>query len=110
MNRDSNGRQCQRDRSVVNAALRGEMARAETDDAVVHRSGAIRAILDQMRLVAPTGATVLLLGETGVGKEVFAEAIHRASPRRCRPLIRVNCGAIPASLMERELFGHERGA
>jgi transcriptional regulator with GAF, ATPase, and Fis domain len=70
----------------------------------------MRTALEHVDLVAPTNATVLLLGETGVGKEVLAEAIHRASPRRDRPMIRVNCGAIPATLIEAELFGHERGA
>jgi transcriptional regulator with GAF, ATPase, and Fis domain len=79
-------------------------------DAIVYRSEAIRAVLDQIGVVAPTTATVLLLGETGVGKELFAEAIHHASPRRRRPMIRVNCAAIPSTLIERELFGHERGA
>ena len=81
-----------------------------TDGAVVYNSDAIRAILDQVHMVAPTSATVLLLGETGVGKEVFAQAIHDASPRRHLPMVRVNCAAIPATLIERELFGHERGA
>jgi len=65
------------------------------------------AKLDQ---VARTPATVLLLGETGVGKELFAEALHHLSPRRQRPMVRVNCGAIPDELVENELFGHERGA
>ena len=64
----------------------------------------------QLHHVAPTGATVLLLGETGVGKELFAQAIHDASPRRRLPMILVNCAAIPATLIESELFGHERGA
>jgi transcriptional regulator with GAF, ATPase, and Fis domain len=60
--------------------------------------------------VAPTNATVLLLGETGVGKEVLAQAIHRASPRRGQAMVRVNCAAIPTTLIESEMFGHERGA
>jgi transcriptional regulator with GAF, ATPase, and Fis domain len=63
-----------------------------------------------MHLVAPTSSTVLLLGETGVGKELFAQAIHDASPRRHQPMIRVSCAAIPPTLIESELFGHERGA
>ena len=86
------------------------MTALQTDGAVVYRSHAIRAVLDQVHMVAPTNATVLLLGETGVGKEVFAQAIHDASPRRRLPMIRVSCAAIPATLIERELFGHERGA
>jgi transcriptional regulator with GAF, ATPase, and Fis domain len=63
-----------------------------------------------MNQVAPTSATVLLLGETGCGKEVFAQAIHDRSPRSRRPMVRVNCGAIPTALLESELFGRERGA
>ena len=70
----------------------------------------MRAVLEQIKLVAPTPATVLLLGETGTGKELLAKAIHDLSPRRHRPMIRVNCGAIPAALIESELFGRERGA
>jgi formate hydrogenlyase transcriptional activator len=77
---------------------------------VVCRSEAMRSVLAEAHVVAPTNATVLLLGETGVGKEVLAQAIHEASPRRPRPMIRVSCGAIPATLIESELFGHERGA
>jgi formate hydrogenlyase transcriptional activator len=78
--------------------------------ALAHRSAAIRDVLAQVHRVAPTNATVLLLGETGVGKEFFAQAIHDASARRQRPMVRVSCAAIPPSLIESELFGHERGA
>jgi formate hydrogenlyase transcriptional activator len=77
---------------------------------IVSGSRAIREALAQAEQVAPTPATVLLLGETGVGKEVFAHAIHERSPRGKRPMIRVNCGAIPGALIESELFGRERGA
>jgi transcriptional regulator with GAF, ATPase, and Fis domain len=94
------------DRGVVRRDLTG----VQIDHGIVYRSEAIRSALAHARLVAPTNATVLLLGETGVGKEVFAEAIHQASDRRRHPLIRVSCAAIPATLMESELFGHERGA
>lgn len=64
----------------------------------------------ELEQVAPTQSTVLLLGETGVGKEVFAQAIHDRSPRACRPMTSVNCAAIPAGLLDSELFGRERGA
>jgi PAS domain S-box-containing protein len=77
---------------------------------VVAESPATRLVLEQIDSVAPTMATVLLLGETGAGKEVFAQAIHRSSTRHARPMITVNCGAIPAALIESELFGRERGA
>jgi transcriptional regulator with GAF, ATPase, and Fis domain len=77
---------------------------------IVSESAAIRATIEQLEQVAPTPATVLLLGETGVGKEVFAQAIHDSSPRRHRQMVRVNCAAIPATLIESELFGRERGA
>ena len=73
-------------------------------------SEAVRQVLQRVDQVAPTSATVLLQGETGTGKEVFAQAIHDRSPRHKRPMVRVNCGAIPTALIESELFGRERGA
>ncbi len=73
-------------------------------------SPAVREVFDKVSLVAPTDATVLLLGETGTGKELFARAIHNHSLRKARPLIKVNCAALPANLIESELFGHEKGA
>jgi formate hydrogenlyase transcriptional activator len=86
------------------------MTTLQPDDAVVCESDVMRALLGQAQQVASTNATVLLLGETGVGKGVVAKAIHDASPRRRRPMVRVNCAAIPTTLIESELFGHERGA
>ena len=86
------------------------MDASETHGRIVVRSQAIRAALDEIQVVASTNATVLLLGETGVGKEEFARAIHQASPRRHRPMVHVDCAALPATLIESELFGHERGA
>ena len=77
---------------------------------MVGESVALRKLLRDIRQVAATDSTVLLLGETGTGKERIARAIHEISPRKARPLIKVNCGAIAPGLVESELFGHERGA
>ena len=74
------------------------------------KSAALRKVLDQVAIVAPTGSTVLLHGETGTGKELFARAIHNLSPRRDRTFVRLNCAAIPSGLVESELFGHEKGS
>jgi formate hydrogenlyase transcriptional activator len=74
------------------------------------RSARFQSVIEEIMQVAQTGSTVLLLGETGSGKEVLAQAIHDASARRDRPLIKVNCAALPASLIESELFGREKGA
>jgi formate hydrogenlyase transcriptional activator len=74
------------------------------------RSPRFRRLVDDLQRVAATSATVLLQGETGTGKEVLAEAIHQLSPRRQQPMVRVNCAALPAALIEAELFGREKGA
>jgi len=79
-------------------------------EGIVGSSRKILEVLDLIHRIAPTGATVLLRGESGVGKELFARAIHFLSPRANKPFITVNCGAIPESLLESELFGHEKGA
>src|SRR5262249_41885340 len=71
---------------------------------------ALLNVLDQVGRVAATDATVLITGETGTGKELIARAVHSASTRRNKPLIKVNCAALPAGLVESELFGHEKGA
>jgi formate hydrogenlyase transcriptional activator len=77
---------------------------------IVGQSPALRRVLRQVETVAPTQATVLILGETGTGKELIARAIHNLSERRDRTFVRLNCAAIPTGLLESELFGHERGA
>ena len=79
-------------------------------DAVVGAEQDLKGVMNLVHQVAPTHSPVLLLGETGVGKEVIAQTIHQLSPRRENPLIKVDCAAIPESLMESELFGHEKGA
>jgi formate hydrogenlyase transcriptional activator len=86
------------------------VAGVAAQSAIVWESPAIRRVLQQAEQVAPLPSTVLLLGETGVGKEVLAQTIHELSPRRHRSMIRVSCAAIPSTLIESELFGHERGA
>ena len=80
------------------------------DDAIIGKSAALQQVLDQVELVAPTDSTVLIQGETGTGKELVARHIHRISTRGIRPFVTLNCAAVPATLLESELFGHERGA
>jgi formate hydrogenlyase transcriptional activator len=90
--------------------LREEIQTLHGFNEIIGESAVLREALDRVREVASTDATVLLLGETGTGKELFARAVHDRSPRRHRTLVRVNCAALPPALIESELFGHERGA
>jgi formate hydrogenlyase transcriptional activator len=93
-----------------NIALREEIDRFSMYESIVGSSGALRGVLSQISKVAPTDSTVLISGETGTGKELIASAIHKRSKRSARAFIRVNCAAIPPSLIASELFGYEKGA
>ena len=93
-----------------NLALREDIDRESMFEEIVGSSATLRVVLGQVAKVAPTDATVLILGETGTGKELIARAIHKRSKRSARAFIRVNCAAIPTSLIASELFGHEKGA
>ncbi|ERI11435.1 sigma 54-interacting transcriptional regulator [Aneurinibacillus aneurinilyticus] len=91
-------------------ALEQSMPVSHTDKPLIYRSRVVEDLVDEVKRVARVDSTVLFTGESGVGKEVFARALHAASRRSEQALIRVNCGAIPESLIESELFGYERGA
>ena len=93
-----------------NVSLREEVKSTHDFEEIVGQSPAINQALARLSLAAPTGVAVLLLGETGTGKELLARALHQRSPRNGRPFVRVNCAAIPSTLIESELFGHEKGA
>lgn len=77
---------------------------------IIGQSTSLREVLKKARVVAPTDSTVLLLGETGTGKELVARAVHALSSRHARSFIKLNCAAVPSGLLESELFGHEKGA
>ena len=93
-----------------NVYLRTEARERQGSGPIVGKSSAVRKVLEQIQLVSATDSTVLLLGETGTGKELFAGQIHELSARHARAMVRVNCAAIPATLLESELFGREKGA
>jgi PAS domain S-box-containing protein len=90
--------------------LRKEIRELRDLGEILGSSPPMARMLEDLRQVAATDASVLILGETGTGKELVARALHELSPRRAKPLVKVNCGAIPATLIESELFGHEKGA
>jgi two-component system response regulator HydG len=93
-----------------NQALRAQVDGVFQDTRIIGNSQRIHGIFDTLAMVAPTDATVLILGESGTGKELIADAIHANSPRRGGPLVKVNCAALPETLLESELFGHEKGS
>ena len=96
--------------SEENTYLQEELKSVHNFEEIIGRSPALLQALDKVSRVAKTDATVLITGETGTGKELFARAVHSASRRRDKPLIKLNCAALPSSLVESELFGHEKGA
>src|SRR5262249_4386096 len=93
-----------------NLYLQEEIKADHNFEQIIGQSPALREALDGVRRVAPTDASVLIAGETGTGKELIARAIHSLSKRPDKPLIKVNCAALPAGLVESDLCGHERGA
>jgi PAS domain S-box-containing protein len=93
-----------------NIYLQEEIKTDHNFDSIITGNSELKKVLRKIEQVASTSATVLILGETGTGKELFARAIHNISDRRDRPLVKVNCAALPANLIESELFGHEKGA
>jgi DNA-binding NtrC family response regulator len=99
-----------RDLRDENRKLKVELGRRYEFDSIIGRSENMQEIFAAIERVAPTRATVLLAGESGVGKDLIARAIHFHSPRRDRPLVKINCSALPENLMESELFGYEKGA
>ena len=105
-------RRCREHRELryENLLLKEEFQKQYRLPAIIGESAPIVAVSQAIQRVAPTDSTVLLQGESGTGKELFARAIHQLSPRRDRPFVAINCAAIPDTLIENELFGHEKGA
>ncbi|HKN00820.1 MAG TPA: sigma 54-interacting transcriptional regulator [Candidatus Binataceae bacterium] len=96
--------------SLQNEYLQEEIKEAHNFEEIVGLSPSLMSVLDKVKLVAATDSSVLILGETGTGKELISRAVHSNSARKDRPLIKVNCAALPAGLIESELFGHEKGS
>ena len=103
-------RQLKRKSEAENDYLREEVSDTHRFGQIVSQSGPMIQVLKQAEQVAPTDTTVLIVGETGTGKELLARSIHALSKRKDRPLVKVDCASLPASLIESELFGHERGS
>jgi two-component system response regulator AtoC len=93
-----------------NQSLREQIDKRFGIEGMIGETGVMHQIYDKVRLISPTKANVLILGESGTGKEVLAKAVHQASPRARKPFVAVHCAALPETLLESELFGHERGA
>jgi formate hydrogenlyase transcriptional activator len=96
--------------TLARSHFAAESSESRGFEQIIGNSPALKSVLEQVELVGPTGSTVLILGETGAGKELIARAVHQVSGRYGRPFIKLNCAAIPSELLESELFGHERGA
>lgn len=96
--------------SVSNSRSNGQGSVERRFEQIIGNSPALESAFADVQQVAPTDSTVLVLGETGTGKELIARAIHNISPRCGRPFVKLNCAAIPFDLLESELFGHEKGA
>jgi len=95
---------------ITKTLLLNEQRYTEDSEEIIGKSPALRSVLAEVQRVAPTDSTVLVLGETGTGKELIAHSLHNLSARYPRPFVKVNCAAIPFDLLESELFGHEKGA
>jgi formate hydrogenlyase transcriptional activator len=105
-----NRKQAEQRLQYENVALREEIDKASMFEEIVGASGGLQAVLSRLSKVAPTDSSVLITGEIGTGKELVARAIHGRSRRSSRPVVSVNCAAIPRDLIASELFGHEKGA
>jgi len=102
--------QLERDNAALLSLSREQIETAYASDEIIGSSPHLQKVFQSVAQVAPTASTVLILGETGTGKELIARAIHNASPRRDKLMVKVNCAALPANLVESELFGHEKGS
>ena len=103
-------KQLQRQLQIESAYLQEEIKLEHNFENIIGQSEELKYVLHRIEMVAPQDSTVILLGETGTGKELIARAIHQLSPRNKQPLVKVNCAALPAELIESELFGREKGA